>query len=197
VPFKKKPEVKVEEAPDPKGAPGKTLSDPGAAGMGMQAASGVGKQGVLLDRYLEVTGELRKVPINLVLIVDPDHIAKVEKAFAESPLRFLTTQMMWQRCAVSLRPQEAGTGSTPVGEKGPAGLGFGTKGMRSGPGGIGLSGMRSGPGGFGSGLDGPIGPGRPPADSADGGDEQENLELTIYGVITLYDRPGRPPEQPK
>jgi hypothetical protein len=183
VPFKKKPEVKVEEAPkdDPKG-PGRNMGPAAPGGMGQApAATGVGKQGVLLDRYLEVTTELRKVPINLVLIVDPDHIAKVEKAFVESPLRFLTTQLMWQRCAVSLRPQEASTSSTTAADKGPA---IGPKGMR---------------GGFGlGGLDGYPGAGRPPADSsAGGGDEQENLELTIYGVITLYDRPGRPPEQNK
>ena len=42
--------------------------------------------------------------------------------------------------------------------------------------------------------------GQPAPETSSASEEQENLELTIYGVITLYDRPGRPAptaEQPK
>jgi hypothetical protein len=188
VPFKKKKEEPV--APDA-GKDDGGLKGPGKFGLSgvpggaaANQATGFGKHGVLLDRYLEVTPELRKVPINLVLIVDPDHIAKVEKTFAESPLRFLTTQVMWQRCAVALRPQEPSTSTTGVDKSPPTGPFNKGKGMLPGPGGFGGD-----IGGFGQ-----------PGPESSAGEEQENLELTIYGVITLYDRPGRPaptPEQPK
>jgi hypothetical protein len=194
VPFKKKKDAPAEPASeDVAGAKGKVAGltpGPGTGAKGGAAAeqaTGFGRHGVLLDRYLEVTPELRKVPINIVLIVDPDHIAKVEKAFVESPLRFLTTQVMWQRCAVSLRPPDPNGAAA---EKGP---GFGD--MPKGPGAYrgkyGSAGMFGPPGGFSA--PGAFGAGQPAPDaSAGNGDEQENLELSIYGVITLYERPGRP-----
>ena len=88
-------------------------------------------------------------------------------------------EAMWQRCAVSLRPPESSTGT--AGGKSDFGPSKGTNSFRPGVG----NREPYGPGSYS--------PGQPSPDaSAGGGDEQENLELTIYGGITLYDRPGRP-----
>jgi hypothetical protein len=186
-PFKKKTPPAAEEAPADKSAlPGKGPDLPGrkpmfggGGGPADGQASGTGKHGVLLDRYLEVTQEMRKVPINMVLVVDPEHIAKVEKAFAESPLRFLTTQIMWQRCPESMRPPEPESATeNKFGGDGRPGYGFANK-----------PGVRPGT---------PYGNPQPatPETSMGGGSEQENVELTLYGVISLYERPGRPASPP-
>jgi len=91
-----------------------------------------------------------------VLVVGPEHVNRVEAALASSPLRFLTTQVLWQRCQLTLGGAPS-TASTPSAPK--------------------------------TGLAGPV------TAAASGGDSQENVELTIYGVVTLYDRPGRPAEK--
>ena len=160
----------------PDGSGRKMFGPPGGVGPTDVQASGTGKHGVLLDRYLEVTQEMRKLPINMVLIVDPEHIAKVEKAFAESPLRFLTTQIMWQRSPESMRPPDplSATENKFGGEGRPGGFSFPKQ-----------PGMRPGM---------PYGNPQPAGaeTSMGGGSEQENVELTLYGVISLYERPGRP-----
>src|SRR5262249_35821758 len=100
------------------------------------------------------------------------------KAFAESPLRLLITQVLKQRCQVSLRPPE------PVGKNGDAEPG--------------TPGIPKAPKGFG-----PPSPGFPGSGAIEqpqlGADEQENIELRLYGAVTRYERPNRPapvaPEQ--
>ena len=52
---------------------------------------------VLLDRYLDKTATSRKLPVAIVLIVGPEHIARIQAALVSSPLRFLETQVLWLR----------------------------------------------------------------------------------------------------
>jgi hypothetical protein len=137
----------------PKIGPGE-VPGPGVGGVGMANAS---KHGLILDRYLEVSGESRKLPVNLVLVVDPEHVARVQAALIESPLRFLVTQVLWQRCQVALSSE------VPVNDR--------------------------------------PDPGIPPLPDREktadvGAETTENVELTVYGVLTIYERPGRP-ETPK
>jgi hypothetical protein len=102
---------------------------------------------LVIDRYLTVKyGEFRQLPVSVVMVVGPDHVNRVLASLASSPLRFLTRQMLWQRCQLSTGGAVAKTAPT--------------------------AGAPSG--GIGEG--------------------QENIELTVYGILTLYDRPGRPPE---
>jgi len=179
VPYKKK--VK-DDAPDPKAGDGGGGINKGIK-FGESSGGGVGaggdklsKHGVVLDRYLEATSESRKLPINMVLIVDPEHLALVQAKLIETPLRFLTTQMMLQRSLTALQPPEPKTDGEP---------GSGTS-------------MKTGgkvKGGFGdaAGAPGSGSPGSGTVDlQADLPEEQENIELTVYGVITIYERPGRP-----
>lgn len=177
LPYKKKIEKKDDVAADDpnKGDPGKQPGGKlkGPLGFGKEAGgaqdSNVTQHGQSRERYLEVTGQARKVPVLLVLIVDPEQKALVEAAFLDSPLRFLITQVMWQRHQGTMVPPEIGepkkTGSPGSGDKtGPPGT---------------VGGSEATP---------------PPAN-----EEMENLEIAIYGVVTFYERPGRPqaPEEKK
>jgi hypothetical protein len=56
------------------------------------------------DRYFDVTPQARRVPVAVVLIVDPAHVTRVETAFANSPLRFLINQVLINRYPRSVRP---------------------------------------------------------------------------------------------
>jgi hypothetical protein len=108
----------------------------------------VSLNGLILERYLDKQAEYRKLPVAVSVIVGPEHLNRVEAALAGSPLRFLTTQVIWQRCMMQ----------------------------------------------FGGAVQAAAKPGAAPAATGPGTDIQENIELTIYGMLTLYERPGRPPE---
>ena len=173
----------------------------GAAGQGQ---ANVGINGVLKDRYLEVSDQSRRLPVGLALIVDQDHIGRVLTSFNNSKLRFLTTQVLLNRYPNSVRPNVAGTGGEagepkefeqppmpmfqPMGVLMP-GVGSGPRGGGSSPptGGLGAPpGLAAG--GFPGMLAGGA-PGIPSAGNTGGSEELENnLELVIYGIVTLYER---------
>jgi hypothetical protein len=126
---------------------GLDLADPGTeARLDPSVKLSVNK--LLLDRYMQKTPELRKLPVSLVMVVGPEHINRVLASLASSPLRFLTTQVLWQRCQLAY-------GGTP----------------KSAP--------------------GTPAPARPATSTQ--GEIQENVELTVYGVVTIYEPPNRPP----
>jgi hypothetical protein len=139
------------------------------------AAAGAGVRGYLpngfwAERYIEVTPQARRIPVALALIVDQDHVDRVLTTFNNSALRFLTTQVLINHYAGSLRPQP----SSAV----PGGPGAGFP-FAGGPGGFMPGGLM--PGGLG-------GPGETAAP-----DMEANLELVIYGIVTLYERfPPKP-----
>jgi hypothetical protein len=104
------------------------------------------RNNLAVDRYLQVNKELfRTLPVCMVVVVGPEHLERFGAALASSPLRFLTRQVLWQRCQLAV------AGPAPK-----------------------------------------TGPGAPASRGI--GEGQENIEMTIYGVLTLYDRPGRPAE---
>jgi len=170
---------KEQAAPDPKvpvpgGIPrGKRRFDPAAAGA-------LTPNGLIAERYLDVTDQARRIPVGVVLIVDQEHVERVQAAFANSKLRFLTTQVVLNRYPGSIRPPEtADKTATPPG----GGL------NRPAPpliGGL-------GPGGAGGRYGGRLAgfPGGPTFGGAalGAGDEQEsNVELVLYGIVSLYQR---------
>jgi len=105
--------------------------------------------GMLLERYLDVTPQSRRLPVALVLIVDQRQLYRVQAALADCQFRFLTTQVVMNRCPDSMRP--------PKQEAGP----------------MGFEGIRP----------------QPQEEQQSGANQQEtNVELVIYGVITLYER---------
>jgi hypothetical protein len=135
--------------------------------------------GLLKDRYLEVSEQSRRIPVGLSLIVDQEHIDRVLTAFSNSRLRFLTTQVLLNRYAGSVRPQltgggaEAGNLEDEIPLPAPMPMGFRPRGFEGFP----------GAGGF------PMG-GMPGAavSSSVGDDVESNVEMVLYGIVTLYER---------
>jgi hypothetical protein len=141
----------------------------------------LGVNGVLFDRYIEVTEQSRRVPVGIALIVDQDHVDRVLTAFNNSKLRFLTTQVLINRYPNSVRPmlvgQKAGIegdgagGVPPTLPVMPMGGAF-----PMGGGAVGEFPM----GGFGM-------PGAGMTGSS-GEELENNVEMVIYGIATLYER---------
>lgn len=125
--------------------------------------------GIPKNRYQEVTKQLRRIPVAVVLIAEQSHVDRVQASFNNSKLRFLTTQVLVAHYSGSVRPS-FGPETTPA-EKQPA---FGL-----------------GEGGF-----------RPPTATspaaAAGDDQDNNVEMVLYGFMTLYERfPPKIHEAPK
>ncbi len=110
VPYKKvekKEEKKAADAGSALGQPmgGFDMKGFGGFGGGNTPQADVGVNGVLKDRYIEVSEQSRRVPVGLALIVDQDQVDRVLTSFNNSKLRFLTTQVLLNRYPNSVRPQ--------------------------------------------------------------------------------------------
>jgi len=163
-----------------------------AMGGGIGAGAG-GNQGALempslwSFRYMEVTEQSRRVPVAVVLIVDQDHIDRVLTSFNNSKMRFLPTQVLVNQYLGSMQPPAVVDPNGPPGFPGGVGPGPGFGGF----GGPGREIMRPPIGGFG----GFGGFGGQPGDPGTAVSEPDtNMELVIYGIMTLYQRyPAAPP----
>jgi hypothetical protein len=116
------------------------------------------RHGLIRNRYVEFSDQSRRVPVSLALIVDQDHIDRVETAFNNSKLRFLTTQVLLNQYTSSVRPQ-----LPPVDGQGVVGP------PRVAPPTYGAQGDSRG--GTGGGLE-----------------LENNYEMVLYGIVTLYER---------
>lgn len=198
------------------GEGGEGMGGRGGMGMGMGAPANVTANGLLKNRYIEVTPAVRRLPVALVLIVDQHHVQEVLTAFANSKLRIQTTQVHWDRSYENVRPpEEAATmetagGSTPgmggrgaTGDTGSSEGPGGGRGMASG-GGRAMGGGKAG--GFGSMGGGPGGgyPGLGGMGSGMGSllnmEEEEDMnlvEMSLYGIASLYEKypPKAPPAE--
>jgi hypothetical protein len=80
--------------PGPGGKPPEAPADPSK--MGERGDSGnVTKNGLDRKRYNEVTDQVRRMPVALVLLVDQDFVQDVLRSLANSKLRMQTTQVYW------------------------------------------------------------------------------------------------------
>jgi len=178
-------------------------SNPGAVKLpGSGDDKGKTTNGFRRERYLQVTPQVRRLPIGIVLVVDQAYMQDVRTALSNSQLRIQVTQDQWHSGPVASQPSSAGL---PV-ERGGGSRGEGNRGIGSqAPMGSGSGGGNRGfgsipPGGGGSGARGGDAlPGVKADSSAD--DSDPNLvELAIYGVVSFYDRPTgeapKPDEQP-
>jgi hypothetical protein len=159
---------------------------PGFPGGGQGAGGNVGAlaHGLWKDRYSEVSEQSRKIPIAVALIVDQDHVDRVLTAFNNSHLRFLETQVLVNHYPLPLQPPP------PEDLEGGGPMSPGMPPPSFGPGKSGFpppfGGMPKGFGGFGG-----IGPGDPTGGTGQpsaGSDLESNMELVIYGFMTLYQR---------
>ncbi len=168
---------------------GKGLAGAEAAGGKAPGSEDVSLNGLVRNRYISTTDEVRRMPIGMVLIVDQAHMQDVLTAVANSPLRIQITQWLWRRYHGDIKPKEeeqrltAGENDRnregrlqrpPVAEARPGLPPFGGR-----------------PG---------VAPGMPPHSYGSGpgmaSEEQEwdLIELSIYGVASLYERyPPKPP----
>lgn len=189
---------------------GGLMGGPGGGGATTRGAKAGSPAQVLdanKDRYVEVTDQVRRMPVGLVVLVDQMFVQDALVAYANSPLRFQITQYHWNRFRGSLSggrygagggfggpptgegaPGEAGgepgtgspeSGGAPGGEEPPSySLSRGGMGMMApGMGGMSMAGMM---GGFG-------------AAGTSGGVSEAQItsglvELTIYGIVTLYEK---------
>jgi hypothetical protein len=180
-------------------------------------SEGGGDVATVLDgnrkRYLDpVTAQVRRMPVAITVVVDQAYMQDVLLAYANLPMRFQTTQMHWQRFRGNLEGSgSSGGGSGGENIGGPArgytnegGLKFGSSGgpPRGSAGGPppGVSGSAGGPPpgitGAGPAMSGP-GPG-PGGPSMPGGGNLTSfsegqitaglVELTIYGIVSLYEK---------
>jgi hypothetical protein len=89
---------------------------------GGNGLSGGGPLSVVIDgnfrRYVDVTEQVRRMPVGIVVIVDQSYIQDVLLAFANSPLRFQVTQVTWSRFRGDLGLGPAGDGSSGGGAGG-------------------------------------------------------------------------------
>ncbi|QEL16896.1 hypothetical protein [Limnoglobus roseus] len=198
-------------SPETGGGPGGGGFGSGAtgAGVGPGAAGGMRLTGVAdgnRKRYVEINQQLRRVPVAMTLIVDQMYMNEVLIAYANSPLRFETVQYSWQRFTESLDQPAAG-GAYPGGS---APMGYGSSSGDTGETGTATSftgaGLSSGgppgislmpPGGYGSGQFGGI-PGLGADTLSSVSEAQANsglIQLTVYGIVTLYERYDPPKKE--
>jgi hypothetical protein len=147
------------------GIPGRPGNAMGAAGANMQKIA----HDLWLTRYVEVSDQSRRIPVAIALIIDQDHVDRVLTHFNNSKLRFLETQVILNHYPASLQPLAPPDAKNDPGRPaGPGGF-FGQKGP-----GLQSPGTQSG--------------------AAGGSAEMEtNMEIVIYGIMTLYQRyPQRP-----
>lgn len=188
---------------------------PGMFGGGGQQAAKTGAPLSVLNynknRYVQTTPQVRRMPVAVVLLVDQMFIQDALVAYANSPLRFQITQYHWQRFRGTLSsaagggglgggmgfpsfggmepgPGEAGSpdggefGSPDGGESG-GGLILGRGGSGPGPGMM----PGEGEGGYG-GYGNMYGGGGMTGSVSEGQITSGLVELTLYGIITLYNK---------
>ncbi len=193
--------------------PGGTLGGGTPGGGGHDASKTT--NGLVRNRYISVTEQVRHMPVALSLVVDQAHMQDVLTAVINSRLRIQITQVQWKRIrgVKSMGPSNGpGGGDRTTAPGVPPGGGVpGSKpgvsgGGASPPGGGGSGGRVSGggsstpgggtpPGGIpGSGANTPPGGANNSAQGS-GDDSDPNLvELAVYGIAALYERyPPRPP----
>jgi hypothetical protein len=196
----------------------------GGPGMGGLGSSGgdLTANGLRRDRYLQTTETSRALPIGLVLIVDQANIPDVLVTVADSRLRIQVTQVAFNHVRGIMPPSPDDPNPQQPGMERPGGFGRGGlpggrgdmgdrgpgPGGRKGMGGSAPSagegssrpprgGMPSmGPGGMPGGFPGGF-PGLPgmSAQLIQDEDDPNLVELSIYGIATLYERyPPKPPD---
>ncbi|MBA4187968.1 MAG: hypothetical protein C0467_08105 [Planctomycetaceae bacterium] len=209
-----KEEIKKEDPLSPKG-PGGTpvflpppggLDQPGGVGGvgGVGGKSGGGTVDTVVNankkRYVAVTGEVRRMPVAIALVVDQAYMQDVLLAFANSQLKFQITQANWARFRGTLgsgvndpKLDPLSGGSVLFAQPGaPNALGgeFRDPELR-GPKPIGPPPVGPRP------LPGPGGPGSPGGPFGLSGNlttvsesqlTSGLIELSVYGVVSLYEK---------
>jgi hypothetical protein len=192
-----------------------SMMGPGSDSMRPDAGKGGGKglnKDLKRERYLDFTDQVRWMPIGMVLIVDQAYMQDLQTQVVNSRLRIQPTQISFHR-AYGIRPS-ADNDKTDKKDKGDKPSTGDTEGRpTTGPGGYGSMMMRGKPmfqGGGAYGPSGPTGgfpmipgggsvPGFGPSSAASVEEDPNLVELSIYGIASLYERPPKqtPPAEKK
>src|SRR5207302_8156042 len=104
-------------------------------------------------RYIQVTPQVRRMPVGIVLTMDQAYIEDLLSQFVNSRLRFQPTQVQWQQEMRTLKPYDSekhGQGDAAGGAAARGGMRGGGDRPMGGPmmmgGGAGMMGAGSGPG---------------------------------------------------
>jgi hypothetical protein len=142
----------------------------GFGGGGDQGAGVSPNQEIPLDRYIEVTSQLRRMPVAFVMVVDATAVTDIIAAMSNSKLRFQVTMAPWVKVPNLGRP--GGSDQSAAGSPGPGSGPGSTPGPGTGPGsappaaGGGMGGLSLG---GGSGTGGGTRPPAPPMSGKSGG----------------------------
>ncbi len=146
---------------------------------------------VMMKRYLEVSHEVRRLPVCLVLVTDASAVNEVLTGLSNSRLRFQVTQAVWNRTASLGKPISPGQ---PSGGTGTTGTTGGSGAPSTTQGGGSQMNVPSPPTGAGSGMFSSAGSGsgsdkKAPAQMIGVEDDSAVVVLQIYGMVTLYESP--------
>lgn len=174
---------------------------PPVGGAAAPASEGPAKStnhGIDLKRYIEVSKEVRRVPVGVVLVVNATNVNDVLTSLSNSRLSFQVTQAAFNRIP-SLGPPAAmaaegsgGSGGSGSGAGAGSGVQTSAGGGGAGPPAMGLPQNR---GGFGGGASSGAGGGTPSGDAPKASmpvgvvDDSSVVVLQIYGMVTLYESP--------
>jgi hypothetical protein len=92
----------------------------GAGGPGGNANGNLTPNGLVKNRYIAVTDQVRHMPVALELVVDQSYVQDVLTAVANSRLRIQITQVQWQRAWDYKLPRPGETVAGGPGMVGPA-----------------------------------------------------------------------------
>lgn len=178
------PAADAAKPPAPTGAPVSVVPPPPGGSMsglngpmgqqGDKAANKTANGFFDRNRYIFVTEQSRHLPVAMTLTIDQSHLGELLVAAANSRLRFQTTQVEFRR----VHGAGQGGSSTPAG-------GFTPPSMPAGLPGGSIPVMRS--------PMTPVGSGdartNAPTATAVDADNPNLVEVTIYGIASLYERP--------
>jgi hypothetical protein len=187
----------VKKAPPPP-----TMGAGGAGDPTMGLPAGIGgldptvatPNGLTRKRYVERTDQVRRMAVAVTLIVDQGHIQDVIRALSNSRLRFQNTQIHYDRFrgTINLGNPELMAGGTMPGDPAAGiGLRLPEAGIRRGGGGRAndvVSDEEKGQVGRGGRFGAPMGAGGVGAPSAEDETYSNLVELTVYGLISLYEQ---------
>jgi hypothetical protein len=188
---------------------GSGLGGPGGPGAGGAPSTDFTYNGLARRRYINITNQVRAMPVGLVIIADQGYVQDVLTALANSKLRFQSVQTTLDRFRGSLSyltppaggvpgagppmkgEGESGPGPGPSvpagGPPGPPG-GRGPRGL-PGPGSMGPPGTMGPPGMMGPGMMGPGGIfGGGPLTSSDDQTAGNLIEVAVWGIASLYEK---------
>jgi hypothetical protein len=182
------------------GSGGGSIGPPAGGGFGNDASGGEvfsPNHRVPLKRYLEVSGEVRRLPVALVMVVESNAVNEVLTSLANSRLRYQVTLAPWKRHPSLGRPGSSGSPGSPEAGGGGAGAGLGGAGGGGAIGGGNILGGAGSGGGAGASL-GPGGAGRPGAPDPAGSrgpvaigveDDSNVVHLEVYGIVSIFESP--------